>query len=124
MVEVGTKVQVFRGKADKTSGGLCKKDIVKVKVTLNKQEVCRYKSKKQQKQGKKNPPSKSQKARSKWSDALKKARKDMYEKYPKSEGKLVLVLNPKKKYAKLGISKEMRKFGNFLYKQAKKHYNE
>lgn len=123
MIEVGTKVQVFRGKARKTSGGLEKKDIVKVKVTIGGKKVLRYKSKKQSKNGKKKPPVKSQKARDNWTNALKEARKDMYKKYPKSKGKLVLVLNPKKKYAKLGISSEMRKYGRYLYTQAKKHYN-
>lgn len=122
MIEVGTKVQVWRGKARKTSGGLYKKDIVRVKVTVGDKKVWRYKSKKQKKKGKQKY-AKSQKSRSKWTMALQKARKDMHEKYPKSKGKLVLVLNPKKKYAKLGISSEMRRYGRFLYSRAKHHYN-
>jgi hypothetical protein len=69
MMEIGSKVQVYRGLAHKTSGGLMKKDIVKI---VDKYNVTRYKSLKQQQKGQRKKV-KSQKARSKWTDAFRKA---------------------------------------------------
>ena len=74
-LKIGSKVQVYRGLAHKTSGGLLKKDIVKVK---DSQGVTRYKSKKQQKY-KDKPNAKSQKARSDWTESFKKALKELRE---------------------------------------------
>lgn len=125
MLSVGSKVQVWRGHAKKTSSGLKKKDITRVKVTVKrngrKKQIWRYKSKKQQNKGKQKT-SKSQRARAKWTTALKKARKDLHKKYPKSKKHLVLVLKPGKKYAKAGLTKEKMMWGRFLYTQAKGYY--
>jgi hypothetical protein len=66
----GSKLQVYRGIAEKTSGGLKKKDIVCVK---DEKGVKRYKSKLQHRRSKQ--VSKGQKARSKWTEATEKARK-------------------------------------------------
>jgi iron uptake system EfeUOB component EfeO/EfeM len=126
MLSVGSKVQVWRGNAKKTSSGLTKKDITRVKVTVKrdgrKKQIWRYKSKKQQKKGKM-VSSKSQRARAKWTSALKKGRKDLNKKYPKTKKHLVLVLKPGKKYSKLGLTKEKLMWGRYLYVSAKKYYN-
>ncbi len=68
MLEIGSKVQVWNGKAKMTAGGLKKKDIVK--VTNKRTGVTRYKSKEQQANGKKTQK-KSQKARAAWTRATK-----------------------------------------------------
>ena len=125
MLSIGSKVQVWRGNAKKTSSGLTKKDITRVKVTVKrdgrKKQLWRYKSKKQQKKGKMKS-SKSQKARAAWTNSLKKGRKDLHVKYPKSKKHLVLVLKPGKKYNKLGLTQEKLKWGRYLYTQAKSYY--
>ncbi len=72
MLEIGSKVQVWNGKAKMTAGGLKKKDIVK--VTNKRTGVTRYKSKEQQANGKKTQK-KSQKARAAWTRATKRAYK-------------------------------------------------
>ena len=73
---IGSKVQVYNGKAEHTSGGLYKKDIIRV---TDGNGVTRYKSKEQHANGKKKTK-KSQKARHKWTQATKKAYKYLKEK--------------------------------------------
>lgn len=69
-IVIGSKLQVYNGTATQTSGGLTKKDIVRVVDN----DMVRYKSKKQQVNGAK-PNKKSQKARAEWTKATKKAYK-------------------------------------------------
>lgn len=69
---VGSKLQVYNGTAEHTSGGLEKKDIVK--VVDKKSGIVRYKSKIQHANGGK-PNKKSQNARAAWTQATKKAYK-------------------------------------------------
>ena len=80
---VGTKAQVYKGTADITKGGLKKKDIIRVKDASGRY---RYKSKKQQKQGKK-----KNSFRSKWAKAMKKARKELLKEGVISKGDFVPV---------------------------------
>lgn len=119
----GSKVQVWRGHAKQTKSGLKKKDIVRIKVARKvngrKKMVWRYKSKKQQSKGKQKS-ARSQRARAKWTAALKKARKDLAKKYPGSKKHLVLVYKPGKSYK--GATKQELLWGRFLYKQAKNYY--
>ena len=65
----GSKAEVFHGTAKYTKGGLIKKDIVKINDGYGNE---RFKSKKQQKAGKKKGT-----FRDKWSKAMKKARKEL-----------------------------------------------
>lgn len=127
MVEIknyGSKVQVWRGHAKQTRAGLKKKDITRIKVSTKvngrKKMIWRYKSKRQQAKGKQKS-SKSQRARAKWTNSLKKGRKELIKKYPKSKGKLVLVYKPSKKYK--GATKQELIWGRFLYRTAKSYYN-
>jgi len=94
----GSKCQVYKGTAHTTKGGLTKKDIVKIKDSYGN---IRYKSKEQQKKGKK-----KNSFREKWSKAMKKARKLLIK-----EGKI-----PKNTFIPLGgTSKE----GKLLLKKTK-----
>lgn len=61
---VGSMCQVYRGNADRTEGGLTKKDIIRVKDSNGNY---RYKSRKKRKSGKENP----------WILSVKKARKQL-----------------------------------------------
>ena len=65
----GSKTQVYHGTAYTTKGGLKKKDIKRIK---DKYGNIRYKSKDQQKSGKK-----KRTFREKWAKAMKKARKEL-----------------------------------------------
>ena len=65
----GSKTQVYNGNAKITKGGLTKKDILKVKDSSGN---VRYKSKLQQKSGKKKNT-----FREKWAKAVKKARSQL-----------------------------------------------
>ena len=69
MTIFGSKSQVYHGSADETRGGLVKKDIVRLDDGYGN---IRYKSKKQQKSGKK-----ANSFRAKWAKAMKKARKEL-----------------------------------------------
>lgn len=109
MTKIGSKVQVWRGIADKTSSGLKKNDIVRKKIDGK----WRYRSRKQL--GKR----KGQKSRIRWTKALGKARALLKKEYPESRGKLVLILKPSKKYSRLSLSKKERTWGTFLYRKAK-----
>lgn len=68
-LEIGSKVQVYRGIAKRTTGGLTKDKIVRIEDRWGN---IRYKAKKQQN---KSDNSMSQKARSKWTIATEKAMK-------------------------------------------------
>jgi hypothetical protein len=120
--KTGSKVQVWRGTALQTSSGLKKKDIIRVSmmslVCGKRKKIFRYKSKKQQAK-----PKKSQKSRVEWSNCLSIARIEMNEKFPKTKKHLVLVLNPKKNYSHLKLTKEKLKWGRFLYTSARRCYN-
>ena len=118
-VLVGSKVQVFRGIAVETSGGLKKKDIVKVKDSNG---VTHYKSKKQQANGS-SKNKKSQKSRQKWTNAYKKAIKQLREEddyYTKNGNISILLFNPAKTYK--GYTKQQISKGNKLYKLTKELY--
>ncbi len=62
----GSKAEVYHGTAKYTKGGLSKSDLIRIK---DKYGNFRYKSKKQQKQ--------KNSFRAKWSNAMKKARKQL-----------------------------------------------
>lgn len=112
---VGSKVQVYRGIAKETSGGLKKKDIVRV---TDKNGVNHYKSRKQQSNGK-SRNKKSQQARQKWTRAFKKAIKELSQKddyYTKN----ILMFNPDKKYK--GYTKKEISKGQKLYKLTREFY--
>ena len=98
---VGTKAQVYKGTADKTSGGLTKKDIIRVKVgtTPTGRPAYRYKSKAKSKKAKKNS----------WILAVQKAKRELG--YPKNSFVLA---------RKSGGTKEERD----LYKLAKEIHEE
>lgn len=112
----GTKYQVYNGIAKQTSGGLRKKDIVKVEVN----GVTRYKSKKQQNNGSSRNKV-SQKARQLWSRAYKKTLKEFQEKDSYYENN-ILMFKPGKSYA--SFDKKTIKKGTELYKKTRKLYNE
>jgi ribosomal protein L24E len=101
----GTKVQVYRGIAKQTAGGLTKKDIIRVKDSAG---VARYKSKKQQQLGK----SKKQSARSGWTKAYQKAIK-LLKKEDSYYDTNILMFKPNKKYT--GHSKQSIAKGQALY---------
>lgn len=112
---VGSKVQVYRGIAKQTSGGLTKKDIVKV---TDKNGINHYKSRKQQSNGN-SRNKKSQQARQKWTRAYKKAINEMRNK-DKYYEKNILMFNPSKKYN--GYSDTQLKKGRALYKKTREIY--
>ncbi len=109
---VGTKYQVYHGIAEQTAGGLLKKDIVRV----TKDGVTRYKSKKQQANGKKKTK-KSQKVRVEWTNALKKAIAKL-----RKEGSIadtsILMYKPGKKYE--GVTKKKLEDGRKIYKEVQR----
>jgi ribosomal protein L24E len=105
----GTKVQVYRGIAKQTTGGLMKKDITRVKDANG---VVRYKSKKQQSLGK----SKRQTARSKWTDAYKKATKLLKKEDPWYESN-ILMFKTGKTYS--GHSTKVISKGRELYRKTR-----
>lgn len=111
---IGSKYQVYKGIAEKTSGGLYKKDIIRT----TKDGVVRYKSKKQQQNGKKNNK-KSQQARARWTKAFKDAIKKL-----RKEGKIaedsILMFNPNKKYDNYPKSSKVYKDGVIIYKEVRK----
>jgi hypothetical protein len=80
---VGSKAQVYHGNADVTSGGLTKKDIKRVK---DKYGNIRYKSKHQQKKGKRKNT-----FREKWAKAMKRARKELIKEGEIEKGEFVPV---------------------------------
>lgn len=112
-VLTGTKVQVYRGIAKQTSGGLTKKDIVAVKDSRG---VTHYKSKKQQQMGKKQGNT----SRSKWTESYLKALSDLTDRdsYYKDN---ILMFNPKKTYDSKFTVQQITK-GNKLYNLTKKYY--
>jgi len=111
MVErIGSKAKVWNGSAQQTSGGLKKKDLVKVK----KDGKYRIKSKKQQAMGKKKN-SKSQKARSKWTDSIKKARKELIKEGILKKNEFVPVV----KRTSSKLTTKANRLGKILYKRAK-----
>ena len=77
----GSKSQVYHGTAKQTKGGLTKSDIKRVK---DKYGNIRYKSKDQQKSGKKKNT-----FRAKWAKAMKRARKELISERVIKEGKFV-----------------------------------
>jgi hypothetical protein len=83
METYGSKSQVYNGTAQKTKGGLTKKDITRVKDSSGNY---RYKSKEQQKSGKKKNT-----FREKWSKAMKKARRQLIQEGVIKEGEFVPV---------------------------------
>lgn len=112
---VGSKVQVYRGIAKETAGGLKKKDIVQVK---DSRDVVHYKSKKQQSNGK-SRNKKSQQGRQKWTRAYKKSLSELRgddNYYDKN----ILMFNPEKKYT--GYTKKEISKGQKLYNLTKKYY--
>lgn len=111
---IGSKYQVYHGIAEQTSGGLLKRDIIK----KTKGDVTRYKSKKQQANGKQSNK-KSQKARAQWTRALKKAIKDLRAKKKISETS-ILMFNPKKTYANYPKTSKKYKDGVKIYNEVKK----
>jgi hypothetical protein len=115
-VLIGSKVQVYRGIAKETSGGLTKKDIVKV---VDKNDVTHYKSKKQQANGS-SRNKKSQQGRQLWTRAYKKALKSMREKddYYQSN---ILMFNPEKTYT--GFTSKQLSKGKALYKETRLIYS-
>ena len=82
-IKIGSKSQVYHGTADQTKGGLVKKDIMRLKDSYGN---VRYKSKQQQKSGKK-PSS----FRAKWSKAMKKARSELIKEGVIEKGEFVPV---------------------------------
>lgn len=120
VIDIGTKLQVYKGLAKQTSGGLKKSDIVKVNVN----GVIRYKSKKQQQFGKKSVKSvmsPSQKARELWGKALQKALTELRKKdsYYKDN---ILVFKPGKEYE--GYKKNVINKGIKLYNLTRKYYTD
>lgn len=113
---VGTKVQVYRGIAKETTGGLRKKDIVRVE---DKNGVFHYKSKKQQANGQ-SRNKKSQQARQKWTKAYKKALETLRGQDTYYE-KNILMFNPKKKYE--GFTEKQLSKGKKLYKKTMEIYS-
>lgn len=111
---IGSKVQVYRGVAKKTSGGLQKKDIV---VVTDGNNVKHYKSKKQQKNGQTNK--KSQRARSSWTNAYKKALSELRDKDSHYQQN-ILMFNPSKTYK--GYTKTQISKGEKLYKLTRKYF--
>ena len=83
MLVIGSKAQVYHGNADQTKGGLKKADIKRVK---DKYGNIRYKSKDQQKSGKKKNT-----FRAKWAKAMKRARKELISEKVIKEGKFIPV---------------------------------
>jgi len=79
----GSKAQVYKGVAKMTKGGLEKKDIKRIK---DKYGNIRYKSKEQQKKGKKKNT-----FREKWTNAMKKARRELIKENIISKGEFVPV---------------------------------
>tara|TARA_Y100000389_G_C17328306_1_gene446706 strand:+ start:56 stop:379 length:324 start_codon:yes stop_codon:yes gene_type:complete len=72
VVTHGSKVQVYNGTAKMTRGGLKKKDIMRIK---DKYGNVRYKSKVQKAMGKKKTG--KQRGRAEWTNAMKKARREL-----------------------------------------------
>lgn len=110
---IGSKYQVYKGIAEQTSGGLYKKDIIRIK----KDGVVRYKSKKQQQNGKKNNK-KSQQARARWTKALKDAIKKLRKENKISENS-ILMFNPNKTYENYSKSSKVYKDGVKIYKEVR-----
>tara|TARA_B110000211_G_C13977063_1_gene507657 strand:+ start:664 stop:1047 length:384 start_codon:yes stop_codon:yes gene_type:complete len=108
----GTKYQVYTGIAKQTTGGLTKKDIVKV----DQNGTIRYKSKKQQANGSSRNKV-SQQGRQLWARSYKKALKTMQEK-DDYYNKNVLMFKPGKKY-NAKFNKTTLKKGQALYKLTK-----
>lgn len=106
MLPIGTKFQVYSGYAEKTSGGLKKKDICKV---VDKNGISRYKSKK----------NRIQKSKLAWTRAYKKAIDFMQEidKYYKTN---ILMFKPDKKY--IGYTKIQLEKGVALYTKTIEFY--
>jgi len=114
---IGSKVQVYRGIAKETSGGLKKKDIIKTNVN----GVVRYKSKKQQSNGS-SKNKKSQKARSNWTKAYKKAIKEFQNgKDSEYYSTNILMFKPDRDYK--GYTKKQIKMGNKLYNRTREIYD-
>jgi len=109
---VGTKYQVYHGIAEQTAGGLLKKDIVRV----TKDGVTRYKSKKQQANGKKNNKN-SQKVRAQWTKALKQAIKNLRKDGTIDENS-ILMYKPGKKYD--GVTKKKLADGRKIYSEVQR----
>jgi translation initiation factor RLI1 len=83
MLTYGSKVQVYNGTAQQTKGGLTKKDIIRVRDSSGNY---RYKSKLQQKKGKR-----KNSFREKWAKAMKKARKELVKEGTIEDGEFVPV---------------------------------
>jgi hypothetical protein len=107
---IGSKAEVWNGNAKQTSGGLKKKDLVRVK----KDNKYRIKSKKQQAMGK-NPNAKSQKGRSKWTKAIIKARKELIKDGVFKKDDFVPII----KRTSSKLTAKSNRLGKLLYKRAK-----
>jgi hypothetical protein len=107
---VGSKSEVWNKTAKKTSGGLMKKDLARVK----KRGEYRIVSKKQQALGKlKTGP------RAEWSKAVKEARKQLIKEKKIKKGEFIPILKKiSKKY-----NKTQNKKGRDLYRLAKEIYS-
>lgn len=113
---IGSKRLVWAGTAEKTSygkNGLKKKDLMRVK----KRGEYRIVSRKQHEMAKK-PNSKSQVARKKWTDAVKKARKELIAKKVIEKGVFVPIL----KRVSSKYNKSVNSKGRALYRRAKEIY--
>lgn len=103
---IGSRVQVWNGTAKKTSGGLMKKDLARVK----KSGEYRIVSKKQQALGKRKTG-----PRARWTKAVKEARKQLIKEKKIEKGEFVPILKRvSKKY-----NKTQNKKGRELYRRAK-----
>ena len=106
----GSKAEVFSGTAKKTSGGLMKKDLARVK----KRGEYRIVSKKQQALGKRKTG-----PRAEWAKAVKEARKQLIKEKKINKGEFIPILKRvSKKY-----NKTQNKKGRELYRRAKAIYS-
>ena len=114
--KVGSRIEVYRGKAISTGygkSGLRKKDLMRVK----KRGEFRIVSRKQHMMGKKKN-SKSQKARVKWTDSVKKARKELIKEKKIKKGEFIPIL----KRVSSKYNKVQNKKGRELYRRTKSIY--
>ena len=111
---IGSKVEVYNGTAKQTSGGLKKKDLVRVK----KGNEYRIKSKKQQAIGKKNVL--SQQSRQQWTNAMKKGRKQLIKEGVINKHEFIPLL--KRKSSKYNDIENKK--GKELYKRVREIYDE
>jgi len=108
-IRVGSRAQVYHGKAEQTSSGLRKKDLRRVKVHGE------YRIRTVEELKKRTKRSKGSKD---WSKAVKNARSDLVKEGTIKKGEFVPLL--KKKTSKLTLAENKK--GLRLYKLAKEYY--